>query len=131
MAKANGYGGNISRKRIHYITKGGSEVLLQSSYEETVAKELDLNNITWVRPNGLPWKDDSLRGHTYYADFYLPEYGVYLDPKSDYLIEKINPRFGMKDSEKIRRVELENKVKIFILNKDNLTWDKIQILLGN
>jgi hypothetical protein len=56
----------------------------------------------------------------------LPDFDVYLDPKNDYLINNVNPRFGITDIEKIKKVELQNNIKVFILNKDELTWDIIK-----
>jgi hypothetical protein len=62
----------------------------------------------------------------YYADFYLPDYDVYLDPKADYIIENINPRFGITDKEKIDIVMKQNNIRVFILREHELTWDKIK-----
>jgi hypothetical protein len=58
--------------------------------------------------------------HYYTPDFYLPEYDIYLDPKNDFLIENINPVLGYTDIDKIHQVELENNIKVLILNKDQL-----------
>lgn|GEM_PF-4043125 len=49
---------------------------------------------------------------------------------NDYLINNINPRFGIKDVEKIKFVEIQNNVKIFILDKDNLSWKNLLVLLS-
>ena len=49
------------------------------------------------------------------------EYDVYLDPKNDYLINKINESDGYNDVDKINWVSLQNNVKIYILNKNNLS----------
>jgi len=43
-----------------------------------------------------------------------------LDPKNDFLINNINPRIGFKDVDKIKLVEIQNSIKIFILNKEQL-----------
>lgn len=54
---------------------------------------------------------------------------MYLDPKNDYLIEHVNEFTGMTDVEKIQRVMNEHDIKIIILDKDSLTWNKIKELI--
>lgn len=114
-----------SRKDILY--RG---VILNSSYEETVAKSLDQEGILWERPKPLRWKDQEGVDHYYYPDFFLPEYNVFLDPKNDYLIHNVNKWFGITDKEKIEKVEEQNGVRILILSKKDLLWEKIQALLS-
>lgn len=60
---------------------------------------------------------------------YLPEYDLYLDPKNDFLINNINPQFGYSDIEKIHLVEAQNKIRVLVLNKDQLNWESIKILI--
>lgn len=124
IAKSAGFGGHESKQ--HLIYKG---VCLHSSYETTLAIDLDKNNIKWFRPNPMGWIDDEGKNHRYYADFYLPDYDIYLDPKNDFLIEHVNPVFGITDREKINKVAEQNNVRIFILNKDQLLWNYVQTLL--
>ena len=100
-----------------YESSFAGRVWLESSYEYKVAVELDTNNINWTRPKYLPYGN----GKKYFADFYLVDYDVYLDPKNDYLISI--------DTEKIIKVMEENSVKVIILDKNNLTWDKISKVL--
>jgi uncharacterized C2H2 Zn-finger protein len=96
-------------------------VLLDSSYELIVARSLDENDVKWRRPSkGLKWFDGKQNRH-YLPDFYLIEYDVYLDPKNDFLIKK--------DRIKIDLTIQQNNVKILVLDKNNLTWDKIKTLL--
>lgn len=123
IAKANNFGGWHTSKSFEY-----NGIKLDSKYEVEVAKSLDENKITWERPDCFIWHLNE-EEHRYYPDFYLPEYNVYLDPKNDFLIEQINPRFGIKDSEKIKIVEEENNIRILILNKEQLSWDKIKELI--
>lgn len=104
-------------------------IKLDSEYELTVAKELDLNGIKWERPSYFLWTDDSGIEHRYYPDFYLKEYEVYLDPKNDYLINNRSARFGITDKEKISIVEKQNGIRILILDKEHLLWENIQKLL--
>lgn len=94
-------------------------ITLDSSYESKVVRELDANNVRWERPKSLRYL---LNGQIrrYIPDFYLPEYDIYLDPKNDYLIKK--------DRLKISLVENYNDVKVIVLNKDNLVWEKIKVL---
>ena len=106
-----------------------NDVKLDSSYEVTLAQDLDKNNIKWERPKSLLWKFNG-KEHRYYPDFFLPDYNIFVDTKNDYLINNINPRFGIKDVEKIKFVEIQNNVKIFILDKNNLSWKNLLVLLS-
>lgn len=121
IAKRNNFGGHTSKKAIHYNCKDGNTVYLQSNYEVQVAIDLDNNNINWIRPEPLNWVDKNGIEHRYYADFYLPDYNVYLDPKNDYLIKK--------DKIKIETVCNQNNVIIYILNSKQLSWTEIQKML--
>ena len=122
-ALENGFGGFAWRKGVYY-----NDIKLDSSYEVAVAKSLDDNNIKWERPSRFKYHWDG-KLHYYTPDFYLPEYDVYLDPKNDFLINNVNPRLGYKDTDKINKVSLENKIRIVILNKDQLCWDAIKNLI--
>ena len=97
----NGYGGICKRKLIEY--KG---TVLESTYEYTVAVSLDENNIKWMKTSRkdfkFPYSDPEGVTNYYTPDFYLPDYNVYLDPKNDYLISKVNPKFGYRDIDKIK-----------------------------
>ena len=57
------------------------------------------------------------------------DYDIYLDPKNDYLINHSNPTLGYNDCEKIDWVMEQNDVRIIILDKTQLTWDKIEELI--
>jgi hypothetical protein len=66
-----------------YKCKDGTDVLLDSSWEEALAKRLDELNITWIRPiQPIPWIDNSGVSHNYFPDFFLPVKNLYLDPKN-------------------------------------------------
>lgn len=78
---------NGSRKTIKYLNKWYGEVVLESTWEEKVAMELDANNIKWKRPEPLKWVDSNGESHLYYSDFYLEDYDVYLDPKNPYCMK--------------------------------------------
>lgn len=118
------FGGWYSSKRIIY-----NGIRLDSTFELSVAKSLDYNHIKWSRPNFMYWFDWRGKIHRYFPDFYLPDYDVYLDPKNDYLINNKSARFGITDVEKIRIVEIQNSVRILILNKEYLSWEKIKSLI--
>lgn len=118
-AKKNNLGGWYTSKSIDY-----NGIKLDSSYELTFAQDLDKNNIKWVRPKYLIWEKDG-NSHRYYPDFFLPEYNIFVDTKNDYLINHVNPRFGITDTEKIHLVEQQNNVKIYILDKNNLSWSSL------
>ena len=77
----------------YYIKKDDTQVLLDSSWEEKLAKILDDKHIKWERPKPLKWVDNAGNIHNYFPDFYLPEYNLYLDPK--------NPQACIKQKEKI------------------------------
>lgn len=120
IAKRNNFGGHFYR---------GGEVIngikLESSYEVTLVKSLIENNIRWEKPKCFYYLDLNNKKHRYLPDVYLPDYNIYLDPKNDYLIENINPSTGYKDVDKIKWVCEQNNVKIFILDKTQLTWSYV------
>lgn len=104
---------------------------LGSTYEVQLAKDLDENNIKWNIPKRIKYFDLNNKLHYYSPDLYLPDYNIYLDPKNDFLINNINPRLGYKDSDKIKWVCEQNNIKVFILNKNQLTWKYIKENLLN
>tara|TARA_B110000285_G_C14835291_1_gene472789 strand:+ start:75 stop:722 length:648 start_codon:yes stop_codon:yes gene_type:complete len=120
-AKKNGLGGVRQSMWIEYNGK-----TLGSSYEHTLAIDLDANNIKWDTCSRFKYLDPNGKHRTYTPDIYLIDYDVYLDPKNDYLINNVNPRLGFKDCDKIKLVEKQNNVKIFILNKTQLTWEEVK-----
>jgi hypothetical protein len=68
-------------KRIPYKNWLGEEMLLLGTWEEKVAIYLDSQKINWTRPkNGIRYiyKNEE---HYYFPDFYLTEYGLYLEVK--------------------------------------------------
>lgn len=65
-----------------YKKKDGSSILLDSSWEEALAVRLDQLGIDWVRPGPIPWTDQVGVEHNYFADFYLPQFDIFLDPKN-------------------------------------------------
>lgn len=122
-AKENNLGGWHTSRSFKY--KG---ITLDSSYEVKFAEDLDKNKIKWSRPKPLLYRLND-EEHRYYPDFYLDDYDVYVDTKNDYLINHVNPKYGITDVEKIRLVSQQNNVKIYILDKNNLLWSSLNLLV--
>ena len=109
-----GYRANSGRsKKFKVMDSFGKEVCLQSTYELRCSEILDELKINWVRPKALKYDDKR-----YFADFYLPDHAVYLDPKNNYKAKL--------DREKIDMVVKQNKVKVVILLETDLTIEFIQ-----
>lgn len=118
-AKRHGCGGyreNSGRsKKFKVIDSFGEEITLQSSYELRCSKILDELGIKWLRPKALKYD-----GKNYFADFYLPEVNIWLDPKNDYKAKQ--------DEEKIRKVIEQNDIKLYVLLEQDLTNEYIKKL---
>jgi hypothetical protein len=96
-----------------------NDIWFDSKWEVKVAQSLDEHNVQWERPRkGFVWNDS---GRKYYPDFFLPEFGVYLDPKNSYL--------QLKDLEKINQARQRNNIRVLMLSESQLSWDEIQKLL--
>lgn len=86
---------NGKRKNIqHYCKTSKTQVMLESSWEHTLANMLDFLDVKWIRPDPLEWIDMNNTTHLYYPDFYLLDYATYLDPK--------NPFAMVQDQEKMK-----------------------------
>lgn len=70
-------------------------ILLDSSWELALAKRLDELQIKWIRPNPIPWVDEQGITHNYFADFYLSDYNLFLDPKNPYAIKSQKKKLKM------------------------------------
>jgi hypothetical protein len=93
----------------------GKMTCLQGTYELECATVLNNLGIMWIRPKALKYDN-----RNYFADFYLPDYKIYLDPKNDYKARL--------DSDKIEKVRQQNNVVIVVLLKDDITVEKIKSL---
>lgn len=124
LAIKNGLGGTTQSRWIRYNGK-----TLGSSYELKVAKSLDLNGIKWDTCKKFNYIDPFGKTRTYTPDFFLPDYNVYLDPKNDFLIEKINPSLGFNDCKKIKLASKQNGIKVVVINKNQLDWKEIKDLI--
>jgi hypothetical protein len=66
-----------------YVKKDGTIVILDSSWEEALAKRLDDIGVEWIRPKDpISYIASDGKTHNYFPDFYLPKYDIYLDPKN-------------------------------------------------
>ena len=110
-----GFGGYNSKKTEY---RG---IWFDSSWEVTLAKSFDANNISWTRPE----KFGLSTGQHYTPDFYLPDFDVYLDPKG-----YVHPNRIVDTFERIKLFEQDYKTRCIIIdNKQNLTWSFVQGLL--
>ena len=72
--------------------------------------------VEWVRPKALKYD-----GKNYFADFYLPTYDIWLDPKNDFKAKQ--------DAGKIHKVIEQNSVNVFVLLKQQITKEYIASLV--
>lgn len=72
----------VMRHSRPYVKHDGSIVILDSSWEEALAKRLDELSVSWERPEPIQWIDLAGRTRNYFPDFYLPQQQLYLDPKN-------------------------------------------------
>jgi hypothetical protein len=115
--KTGGYRENAGRSnKYRVIDSFGKPTVLQSSYELKCSEVLNEAGIKWRRPGSMKYD-----GKNYFADFYLPEYDIFLDPKNDYKAKQ--------DAEKIQRVIEQNGVKLYIVLKHQLTTEYINSLV--
>lgn len=115
--KSGGYREGAGRSKKFYVNDSfGNEVCLQSSYELECSIILNDLNVKWIRPKALNYN-----GKRYFADFYLMDFDIYLDPKNNYKAKL--------DEDKIEKVMLENNVKVFVLLKEMLTHEYIMRLI--
>jgi len=119
IAKDKGLGGyqpNAGRsKKFHVLDSFGKEVCLQSTFELKCSVLLNELGIQWIRPPALKYD-----GRNYFADFYLPEYDLYLDPKNSYKAKL--------DTTKIEKVKEQNTVRVIVLLEHELTHEFIKSL---
>ena len=119
VAKERGFGGYRENaghsKKFKVVDSFNKETVLQSTYELECFGVLTELGINWLRPKALKYD-----GRNYFADFYLTDYDIWLDPKNDYKAKQ--------DKEKIEKVIAQNNVRLFVLLKDQITKEYIQHL---
>lgn len=72
----------------YYTQVDGTQVLLDSSWEESLARRLDGLGVVWIRPKDpIKWIDGAGKTHNYFPDFYLPAQDLYLDPKNPHAVQ--------------------------------------------
>lgn len=98
LAKTN----RAKKNSISYLRKDGFTVVLDSSWEVVLAKRLDELNIRWIRPKPIIWVDKNQKKRWYFPDFYLLDYDLYLECKSDYI------SFLQSDKVKILKLTIPN-----------------------
>lgn len=115
--KCGGYREGAGRSQKYRVLDSyGNPTVLQSSYELKCCEILNSLEIKWVRPSALKYD-----GKNYFADFYLPEHDVWLDPKNNYKAKQ--------DAEKIRKVIEQNNIKLYVILKEHLTEEYIASLV--
>lgn len=116
-AKGGGYRENAGRsKKFKVLDSFGKETTLQSSFELRCSEILNELQIKWIRPKALKYD-----GRNYFADFYLIDFNLYLDPKNEYKAKL--------DKEKIEKVKKQNNTKVEILLEHQLTLNYISSLV--
>lgn len=117
--KTGGYKPNAGiSKKFRVKDSFGNKTVLQSSYELKCSVILDKLGIKWIRPKHLKYGN----GKKYFADFYLTDFDIYLDPKNAYKAQL--------DEEKINSVIAENNVKVFILTEEKINVEYITALVS-
>lgn len=115
-------GGTSHSKRYQKLDSFGNMCFLDSSYELKLANILDDLLISWRRPKYVNYIDADGIKRRYTADFYLPKYNIYLDPKNDYLL--------IRCWDKIDAVHRDNPdVIVAILDSKSLNQKFIEELL--
>jgi len=106
----------LVRGIVDYECKDGTIISLDSSWEYALAERLDELDIGWTRPQPIPWIDEADIRHNYFADFYLPEYNIYLDPKNPQAVKVQKSKLDclMKQYDNIIIIESLAKCKEFI-----------------
>lgn len=118
LHKTGGYRENAGRgKKFKVLDSFGKETTLQSSYELICSEILNELSIKWIRPKALKYD-----GKNYFADFYLTDFDIWLDPKNSYKAKL--------DQEKIQKVIDQNNVRLFVLLREHLTKEYIANLIS-
>lgn len=118
VGQLGGYRPNAGRsKKFRVEDSYGNDVVLQSTYELRCSEILNQLKISWIRPKALKYS-----GRNYFADFYLIDSDIYLDPKNDYKAKQ--------DKDKIAAVIEQNNVKVFILTENLITKEYITMLVS-
>lgn len=104
-------------RRLKKNTISYKGVTLDSTWELHLAQRLDELSIEWIRPDPLPWTDKEGCIHNYFADFYLPYYDLYLDPKNPYAVEVQKEKLEVicKTYKNLTIIKTEDECKNFVI----------------
>jgi hypothetical protein len=103
IGRRGGYRPNAGRTKKYTVKDSfGNDVVLQSTYELSCSQILNELGVSWIRPLALKYDQ-----RNYFADFYLVDHDIYLDPKNDYKAKL--------DADKISRVAQQNNVSVVVL----------------
>jgi len=97
-------------------------VNVTAGWELKFAHFLNENKINWDKSNNynFAYIDDNNIKRTYYPDFYLPDYNLFIEIKGANWAKVFKTTGGVDDVEKVKRVIKDNNVKISILWKEDL-----------
>ena len=110
---------SLSKRNQRIDTAMGRQTLRRNprwAVWEAVFEILCELGVEWVRPKALKYD-----GKNYFADFYLPTYDIWLDPKNDFKAKQ--------DAGKIHKVIEQNSVNVFVLLKQQITKEYIASLV--
>ena len=117
VGQRGGYRPNAGRTKKYKVKDSfGKDVVLQSSYELLCSQILNELGVTWIRPGALKYDQKN-----YFADFYLVDYNIYLDPKNYFKAKQ--------DAEKISKVAQQNNVSVIVLPRKHLTKQYIASII--
>lgn len=109
-------------KCVRYDSKYYGNIHLDSTWESKLVADMEFNNIKWEKSKYFKWIDETGKTRSYFPDFYLPDYNIYLDPKNPYLAKL--------DEFKINQVIKNHNIKLFIITKEkDLTWNYVKSLI--
>lgn len=96
----------VCKKSHQFTDKQDRVFIFDSSWEDALAIRLDELNINWERPEPIKWIDKQGTQHNYFADFYLPDHNLYIDPKNQYVKEQQKEKLDI----------LSNQINLLILS---------------
>ena len=126
IAIENTYWQHRSKCPIVYINKKGEKLNLDSYWEKYVAERLDALNVNWYRPKiRIPYITNSNQERYYCPDFFVKDYGCFIEVKSPYISNRQNANgkidFLKKTYDFIVWLETEEACKTFELEKKNFS----------
>jgi len=115
--KIGGYRENAGRsKKFKVYDSFGKLTTLQSTFEYALFEILCELEIRWIRPKALKYN-----GKNYFADFYLVDFNLWLDPKNDFKAKC--------DAMKIKDVTEQNNIRLYILLEEQINKSTVISLI--